>query len=137
MYDITTDPAAKVIITTFTYHCSGTIQETLSIVEGYLRNDLERLKKQLNDVFRLSYSRVYTHTRSYLERLCQDQLDSGNIGQKAFIRACDNISRIMIDNGALAEYSQVEMLLRVLPKELTAEAVTKLELDHRDFSRFK
>jgi len=36
------------------------------------------------------------------------------------------MSRIMINNGALAEYSQVEMLLGALPRDLGAKAVMKL-----------
>jgi hypothetical protein len=39
----------------------------------------------------------------YLERLCLAQLERGNMGLKAFIVAYDNVSRIMISKGALAE----------------------------------
>jgi hypothetical protein len=35
----------------------------------------------------------------------------------------------MISKEALAEYSQVEMMLRALPGDLRAKAVMKLELD--------
>jgi hypothetical protein len=73
----------------------------------------------------------------YLEQLRQDQLEHGNVGLKAFILPYDNISRIIISKGALAEYSQVEILLRALPRDLIAKAVMKLELDHRDPSTFK
>jgi hypothetical protein len=43
----------------------------------------------------------------------------------------------MIDKGALAAYSQVEMLLGALPRQLRAKAVMKHKLDPRDPSTFK
>jgi hypothetical protein len=43
----------------------------------------------------------------------------------------------MINMGALAEYSQVEMLVRALPTDSRAKAVMQLELDPRDPSTFK
>jgi hypothetical protein len=43
----------------------------------------------------------------------------------------------MIRNGALAEYSQVEMLFGSLPRDWKAKAVMKLKLDSRDPSTFK
>jgi hypothetical protein len=78
------------------------------------------------------------YTRWYLEQLCRDQLERGNVGLKAFILAYNNnnISRTMINKGALAKYSHQEMLLRAVPRELRATAVTKLELDPRDPSTF-
>jgi len=132
-----TDPAAEDVIATFPYYCSETIQETIKMMNGYLRKDWEQLKEELKDAFRHADSRVYMYTRSYLERLCKEQRERGNVGLKAFILAYDNISRIMIDKGALAEYSQVEMLLGALPRNLRAKAVMKLELDPRDPSTFK
>ena len=72
-----------------------------------------------------------------MERLCRDQLERGNVGLKAFTLAYDNISCIRINKGALAEYSQVEMLLGALPRDLRAKAVMKLNLDPRDPSTFK
>jgi hypothetical protein len=39
-----------------------------------------------------------------LENLNQDQRKCGDFGLNAFILAYDNISRIVIDNGALAMY---------------------------------
>jgi hypothetical protein len=132
-----TDPAAEDVIATFPYYCSETIQETIKMMSGYLKKDWELLKEELKDAFRHADSRVYMYTRSYLERLCKDQRERGNVGLKAFILAYDNISRIMIDKGALAEYSQVEMLLGALPRNLRAKAVMKLELDPRDPSTFK
>jgi hypothetical protein len=81
------------------------------MMNGYLTKDWVQLKEELKVAFRHADSRVYMNIRSYLERLCRDQLERGNLGLKAFILAYDNISRIMISKGALAEYSQVEMLL--------------------------
>jgi len=43
----------------------------------------------------------------------------------------------MINKGALAEYSPVEMLLTALPRALSAKAVMQLELDPRDRFTFK
>jgi len=56
---------------------------------------------------------------------------------KAFILTYDNISHIIIDKEALAEHSQVEMLLRALPRQLRVKVVTNMELDPRDPSTFK
>jgi len=55
-----------------------------------------------------------------------DQLEHANVGLKALILTYDNISRIMINKGALAEYSQVEMLLGALPRDLRFRVVMKL-----------
>jgi hypothetical protein len=55
---------------------------------------------------------------------------------KASILACDNISRIMISKRALAEYSQVEILLGALPRDLREQVVMKLEQDPEDPSMF-
>jgi len=86
------------------------------MIRGYLKKDREQLKEELKYAFRHADSRVYRYTRSYLDRLCKDQRERGNIGLKPFILTYDNISRIMIDKGALAEYSQVEKLLGALPR---------------------
>jgi len=67
-------------------------------------------------------------TRWFLERICRYQLECGNIGLKEFILAYDNISHSMISQGALAEYSQVEILLRALQGEVRAEAVMNVKL---------
>jgi hypothetical protein len=113
------------------------IQETIKMMKGYLSTDWEQLKGELKDTFRHADSRVYMYRRSYLERLCMDQRDRGNFCLKAFILAYDNMSRIMIDKGALAEYSQVEMLLGAVSRNLRATAVMKLQQDPRDPSTFK
>ena len=107
------------------------------MMNGYLTKDWVQLKEELKYAFRHAVSRVYMYTRSYLERLCRDQLERGNIGLKAFFLAYNNISRIMISKGALAEYSPVEMLLGALPRDFRAKAIMKLELDPRDPSTFK
>jgi hypothetical protein len=72
-----------------------------------------------------------------LTLLCRDQLARGNVGLKALILAYDNICHIMINKGALAEYSTVEMLLRALPRDLRAQVVMKIDVDSGDPSRFK
>ena len=110
-----TDPAAEDVIATFPYYRSERIRETIKMINGYLTKDWVKLKEELKDNFRHADSRVYRYTRSYLERLCRNQLEGGNVGLKAFILAYDNISRIMNNKGALAEYSQVEMFLGALP----------------------
>jgi len=38
----------------------------------------------------------------------------------------------MINKGAVAEYSEVEMSLGALPRDLRAKALLKLKLDSRD-----
>jgi hypothetical protein len=65
------------------------------------------------------------------------QLYHRNFCPKVFILPHDLLTRIMISKGALAEYSQVEMLLRVLPRDLRAKAVMKLELHPSDPWTFK
>jgi len=47
------------------------------------------------------------YTRSNLDRLRNDQRNRWHVGLKAFILTYDNISRIMIDKGTLAEYSDI------------------------------
>jgi hypothetical protein len=124
-------------IAIFAYYCSETIQQTIKITNGSLTENWVQLKQELKDTVRHGDSQVYLYTRSYLEQLCRDQLERGNIELKGFILAYDNISRIMISKWALAEYSQVEMLLGALPRDLRAKAVMKHELDPRDSSTFK
>ena len=67
-----TDPAAEYDLATFPYYCSEAIQETIKMMNGYLRKDWVQLKEELKDAFRHADSRVYMFTRSYLERLCRD-----------------------------------------------------------------
>jgi len=132
-----TDPAAEDVIATFPDYCPETIQDTIQMMHAYLMMDRVQLKEELKDAFRHADRRVYMSMRSYLERLCRDQLECGNVGLIAFILAYDNISRIVISKGALAEYSQGEMLLGALPRDLRVKAVMKLKLDPRDPSTFK
>jgi len=132
-----TDSAAEDVIATFPYYCSETFQDTMKMMNGYPRKDWVQLKEELKDSFRHTDSRVYMYVRSYLGRLCSDQLERGHIRLKTCILAYDNISRIMINKGALAEYSQVEMLLGAFPRELRAKAVMELDLDPRDPWTFK
>jgi len=132
-----TDLAAEDVVATFPYCCSETIQKTIQMMNGYRRRDWVQLNEELKDAFRHADSGVYKYTRSYFERLSSDQLEQGNVGLKAFILAYDNISRIMINRGALAEFSQVAMLLGALPSDLRAKAVMKLDLDPRDPSKFE
>jgi hypothetical protein len=75
--------------------------------------------------------------RLYLERLCQDHVECGNVSLKAVILANDNISHIIIKNIALAEYLQVEMVLGALTSDLRAKLVMKLEQHPRDPSTVK
>jgi len=109
----------------------------LKMMNGYLRNDWEQLNKELKDAFHHANSQVYMYTTSYLEWLCKDQRERGNFDLKTYILAYDNISRMMIDKGALAEYSQVEMLLGALQGNLGPNALMSLELDRRDPLTFK
>jgi len=54
-----TDPAAEDVIAMFPYYCSETIQETIMMINGYLRNHLVQLKEELKDALRHADSRVY------------------------------------------------------------------------------
>jgi len=131
-----TDLAADDDIAMFPYYCSETIQETIKMMNGYLRKDWMQLKEELKDAIRHANSRVHMYTRLYSERWGRDQLKRGNLGLKAFIRAYDNISCILINKGALAEYSLVELLLDALPRDLRTKAVMILEQDPRDPTTF-
>jgi hypothetical protein len=84
----------------------------------YLGNDWMQLEEELKDAFRYADTRVYIYKRSYIERQCWEQLEHGNVGQGFFILTYDNIRRIMLNNGAFAEYSQVAMPLGALPRDL-------------------
>jgi len=77
------------------------------------------------------------YTTSSLDWLCKDQRERRNVSNKAFILTYDNISRIMIYKGALAAYSQVEMLHRALPRKVRKNPVMKLKQDSKDPSLFK
>jgi len=127
-----TNLAADDLIATVLYFCLETILEMIKMMNGYLRKDWVHLKEEVKDGIEDTDSRVYLCTRSYLEWLCRDPQKLGNVGLKSFILAYDIISCIMINQRALAKYSQVVMLLGDLPRELTAKEVTKLELDCRD-----
>ena len=132
-----TDPAAEDGIPTFRYYCSEMIHKTIKMMNGYLRKDWVQLKEERKNALQHGDCRVYIYTRSYLEQLCSDQLEHGNVSLKAFMIAYDNISRIMINKGPMAEYSQVEMFLCALPRDLRAKGVMKLELDPINLAMFK
>jgi len=58
---------ADAVIPTIPYYCSDIIQETIKIMNGYLRKDWVQLKEELKDTFHHADSRVYTYSRLYLE----------------------------------------------------------------------
>jgi hypothetical protein len=103
--------------------------EVIKMMSGYFSKAWKLLKEEQKVAFHHTDSRVYMYTSSYLVRLCNDQGECGNVDLEAFILAYDNIGRILIDKRALAEYSQVEMLLGAVPTNLKRNAVMKLELD--------
>jgi len=72
------------------------------MLSWYFKKDWELPKEELKDALRHANSRVNIYMSLYLEWLCKDQLESGNIGLKAIILAYDIISNIMINMGALA-----------------------------------
>jgi len=109
----------------------------IKMMNAYMRRDWEQLKWELKDAFRHADDLVYMYTRSYLEQLYQDQRAPGDFSLEAFILTYNNISRIMIDKGVFAEYTQVEMVLGALPTNLSAKVVMKLELDLWDPSKCK
>jgi hypothetical protein len=82
-----TDPAAEDVIATFPYYCSEMILETIEMMNGYLTKDWVQLEEELKDAFRHADSQVYMYSTLYLERLCRDQLERGNVGLNAFILA--------------------------------------------------
>lgn len=62
----------------------------------------------------------------------QGPVVSGNDSWKAIIITNDNVSCIMINQGAWMVYWKVELLYKVLPRDLRASAVLMLGLDHSD-----
>jgi len=126
-----TDLLAEDVIETFTYYLSETIRQTITTMNAYLGYDRVQLNKEMKDAFQQADSWVYIYTRSYLERLCWDLLERGNIGWKVYILAYDNISSNMTNKRASAEYSQVAMLHGFLPTDVRAKAVMKLEPNPR------
>ena len=46
-----TNLAGEDCIPTFPYYCVDTIQETVLMMNGYLRKDLQQLKEELKDAF--------------------------------------------------------------------------------------
>lgn len=94
-------------------------------------------KAELNDAFPNTNSPVDIYLILYLKCLSRDQLECGNIRVEALILAYDNISHIMITNGALADFSEIQMLLGALLRDLRAKVLMKLKLDPRDPSTFK
>jgi hypothetical protein len=59
------------------------------------------------------------------------------VSQQDIILAYNHISRMMITNGVLAEYTELRMLLEALPRDLGANAVLKPELDPPNPSTFE
>jgi len=78
-------------------------QETITRMHQFERKDWQQMEEQLNDTIHHIKSRVNIYTRLYLERLCKDQLQYGNVSFKFFILAYDNFIHIIINNGALAK----------------------------------
>jgi len=62
-----TDPVAEDVIATFPYYCLELIQETIKIMNGYLKKDWVQLKEELRDAIQHPNSRVYMYTSRYLE----------------------------------------------------------------------
>jgi len=58
-----TNPAAKDIIATFLYYRLEAIEETIKLMNGYLRKDWELLKEQLKDAIGNMDSQVDMYTR--------------------------------------------------------------------------
>jgi hypothetical protein len=92
-------------IAMFEYYYSNIIQETINMIHCYLIKYWVQLKEELKYAFLHIKSRVYVYTRSYLEAICWDQLQCGNISLNGYILTDDNISHIFINKGALGENS--------------------------------
>jgi hypothetical protein len=90
----------------------------MKMKNGYLGSDWMQLEEELKDAFRYTDTRVYIYKRSYIEGQCWEQLEHGNVGQGFFILTNNNISRIMLNNGAFTEYLQVAMPLGALQRDL-------------------
>jgi hypothetical protein len=132
-----TDLVAEAVVATFTHYCLERIQESIQIMNIYLWIHWEQSKGEMKDTFHHANSHIYMYTGSYLEQLCKDQIECDNVGIKAFILAYNNISHIMINNGDLAECSQVEMCPRAFPRDSRAKAVMKPNLYSRVPLTFK
>jgi len=76
-----THPAAKDVIATFSYYCSETIQETIKMINVYLRKDGMPLKEEMKDAFQHADSQVYMYMRSSFGRVCWDRLEDGHVSQ--------------------------------------------------------
>jgi len=67
-----------------------------------------------------------------MEWLSNNQMEQGNVRLKASIFGYDNTSCNIIDMGALAEYSQEEVLLEPLRIDWWAKAGMRPDLDPKD-----
>ena len=72
-----------------------------------------------------------------MKLILKDQLEHRKVSLNAVVLTYNNICHIMIYMGALAKYSQVEMLLETLPRNMSANARMKLEPDLREPLMFK
>ena len=106
-------------------------------MSGYNDRDWPVLKTQLKDCFRHSDSRDFMYMQTFLAKLCQEQRNRGDVGLKAFVMTCDNVSRTMFINGSLAEYTRIESLMKALPHSLKAKAVVSLDMDPPQPATFK
>jgi len=77
------------------------------------------------------------YTRFYWQRLYHVQQELRDVGLKAFILTYKIFSDGIIVMERLAKYSQLEMLLRALPRYLTATGIMLLKQHPRDPSTFK
>jgi hypothetical protein len=107
------------------------------MMNPYLRKDLVQLKEEWKDTFQHDDSGVYMYMTLYLDQLCRNQLECRNVSLKAIILPYSNICHIMINQGALSEYPQVEMFVGVLSRYLRANAIMNVKQDPKDPSMFK
>jgi len=74
---------------------------------------------------------------SYYIHLCKGELECDTVSLKACILTYKNMSHILINKGAMAEYSQLEILLATLQRDGSGNFLIKLEEDPRPPSRWE
>ena len=117
------DMTAKDSIASFQNCSSEMIQIMIQIMNGYLRKDLEKLKKKLQDSFRRRDSQVTMDSALFLEWVYKVKIEGVKASLKGSILTCNNISSVIINKGALAKYSLLEMLLGALSRQLGAKVL--------------
>lgn len=85
---------------------------------GYWKQGWALWRGKLKHVFHYSDSRVDVYMGLNNDQLCNEHLKRGNTGAISWILAYSIFSCSNINKGALGEYSQLEMLVRILSRDM-------------------